>query len=70
MNKKQIELAARLYILANTACLNLGGCDTDEEMMVVKRAIERCRSKLDRIDYDIGELGTLQKCIEAAKRDA
>lgn len=68
MNKREVELAARLYELANTACLDLGGCETDEEAAVVERAIERSRAKLERLGYSIGELGSLQACIQAAKR--
>lgn len=67
MNKRQIEFAARLYELANTACLDTGGCESEEEVAVVARAIERCYAKLERMGYNPHELKSLQGCIDAAK---
>jgi hypothetical protein len=70
VNKKQLTLAARLYELANTALLDEGGCETDEERAVVALAIERTRAKLERMGYSPYSMNTLSACIDAAKRDA
>lgn len=66
----QARRAARIYLLANTACLDTGGCDTDEETRVVALAIEQARRSLERMGLEYCQVYSLEKCIAMAQGGA
>jgi hypothetical protein len=68
MTLAQVRRAARLYLLANTACLDLGGCSTEEEGFVVAQAIRDARAALARYDLEPCQVGSVQACIDLAKK--
>jgi len=66
MTPAQIRKAARLYLLANTACLDLGGCETEAEGMVVAQAIRDARRALEKLGLEECNVGSLQACMRIA----
>lgn len=68
MNKRAINKAANLFLLANTAHLDVGGTDTDEQTDVVVQAIAIARSKLAKMGIAWESLLTLQSCIDYVKQ--
>lgn len=66
MTLAQVRKAARLYLLANTACLDLGGCDNEAECVVVERAVHDATRALARLGVAPSEVGSLQACMRLA----
>jgi hypothetical protein len=66
LTKKQINRAAMIYLLANTACMDSGGAETDAQARVMDAAIQLATDKLAALGLDINQVGTLDKCIAIA----
>lgn len=69
LTSMQSAFAARLYHLSIVSGMDQGGCDTDEQTQVVGIAMKKASLAIKRLGYSTSDLGTLQACIDVAKRD-
>lgn len=68
VNRRQLELAAKLYSLATMAHVDLGGAESADAERVRKLAAARAKTKLRRLGTDAAEILCEDDALEVAKR--
>jgi len=68
LSRTQINLAAKLYSLSLIAHYDAGGAETDDEDLVINKAIDEAYDKIKSMGFSPAELITLQDCIVKASQ--
>jgi hypothetical protein len=68
MNKRTLKRAARIFSIALVALRDSAGANTQEEEEVCFEAAYEARRKLYAMGLELGDVCTMARCIEVAKR--
>ena len=70
MNRRQLELAAKLYALATMAHLDLGDCEASEDAAkaTARLSAKRAITKLRNLGVDKSEIIQIDDAIEIARQ--